>query len=43
MGCEHRRIRKNYPYGKKSSPTMKCKDCGVIIKPIDIKPKSKRK
>lgn len=38
MRCEHRRIKKNYPYGKKSVPTMKCKDCGAVIKPYDIQP-----
>ena len=34
--CEHRRIKKNYPFGRKSSPQMKCKDCGAPIKPKDV-------
>lgn len=31
MDCEHRKIKKNYPFGKKSTPSMHCKDCGKII------------
>ena len=30
-GCEHRRLRKNYPFGKKSRADKKCKDCGELI------------
>ncbi len=29
--CEHRRLKKNYPFGKNSSPRMVCKDCGEIV------------
>lgn len=32
-GCNHR-IRKSYPFGKKSTPRMNCKDCGAIITPM---------
>jgi len=41
--CDHRRIKKNYPYGHKSAPTMFCKDCGKIIKPIDLKIKKPKR
>ena len=36
MKCEHKNLRKNYPFGRKSKPTMKCKDCGEIVKPKDL-------
>ncbi len=29
--CKHRRIKKNFPFGKKSNPRMYCKDCEKII------------
>ena len=32
MRCNHKRIKKNYPHGRKSIPIMFCKDCGEIIK-----------
>ena len=31
--CEHRKLRKNYPFGRKSKPRIICKDCGAIITP----------
>jgi hypothetical protein len=31
--CIHKRIKKNYPFGKKSKPFMYCKDCGKPIRP----------
>ena len=31
INCEHKHIRKNYPFGKKSKPVMFCKDCGEVI------------
>ncbi len=31
MNCEHRRIKKNYPFGRKSSPTMFCLDCDEVV------------
>jgi len=44
MNCKHRRIKKNYPFGRKSSSTMKCKDCGEVIMPHDLmNRKQKRK
>jgi len=29
--CKHKRIKKNYPHGKKSGPTRHCKDCGELV------------
>ncbi|MFW6233450.1 MAG: hypothetical protein ACOC3Z_02185 [Nanoarchaeota archaeon] len=29
--CNHKRIKKNYPFGKKSKPVKFCKDCGIVI------------
>lgn len=29
--CEHRRIKKNYPFGRKSKADKYCKLCGAII------------
>lgn len=31
MKCEHRRTKKNFPFGKKSRADKFCKDCGEII------------
>ena len=31
MKCEHKRIKRNYPMGRKSKPDRHCKDCGEII------------
>ena len=35
--CFHKRIKKNYPHGRKSGPTMACKDCGEVITPYKLK------
>jgi len=40
--CNHRRIKKNFPHGKKSTPIMFCKDCKKVIKPKDIMKDPKR-
>jgi len=32
MRCNHKRIKKNYPHGRKSTPIIFCKDCGMVIK-----------
>jgi len=29
--CKHKRIKKNYPFGKKSTAKKFCKDCGEVI------------
>lgn len=29
--CNHKRIKKNYPFGKKSDSVKFCKDCGKVI------------
>ena len=36
MNCEHRRIKKNYPFGRKSTPTMFCLLCDEIITLHDL-------
>jgi len=41
--CSHKRVKKNFPFGRKSSPTMYCKDCKAVVKPKDIKIKPKMK
>ena len=43
--CEHRRIKKNYPFGKKSKADKFCLDCGEVItnKIIELKRRNKRK
>jgi len=32
MACDHRRTKKNWPFGRKSKPTVVCKDCGEIVR-----------
>jgi hypothetical protein len=34
--CRHDRIKKNYPFGKKSGALMSCKDCGSPISRYDL-------
>jgi len=41
--CKHRRIKKNYNFGRKSTPVMFCKDCGKIITPHLIVKSKKNK
>jgi hypothetical protein len=31
MKCEHKRYKKNYPFGRKSSSRKICKDCGEVV------------
>jgi hypothetical protein len=35
--CFHKRIKRNYPFGRKSKPKMICKDCGKSITPTVLK------
>lgn len=37
--CKHKRIKKNYPFGRKSTAMKSCKDCGKILKNKDIEKK----
>lgn len=30
--CGHWRLKKNYPFGKSSNPSMSCKDCNSVVK-----------
>ena len=39
--CKHRRIKKNFPFGRKSTPFRFCKDCGKVITPHDIMKRKK--
>lgn len=41
--CEHKRYKKNYPFGKKSHPTIKCKICNKPIKPKYFEEKRKER
>ncbi len=41
--CSHKRIKKNYPFGKKSKAIKSCKDCGEIITNKMIKDKRKER
>ena len=43
MRCDHRRIKKNYPFGKRSTPTMFCKRCGEVVTPHDLMLKRREK
>jgi len=31
MICEHKRIKKNFPFGRKSGAVKFCKDCGEVV------------
>lgn len=35
MECKHKRIKRNFPFGKNSSPRMHCKDCGKVISKLE--------
>lgn len=43
MICEHRRTKKNFPFGRKSKADKVCKDCGERITNKMIKDKAKEK
>ncbi len=43
MTCEHRRLKKNYPFGRKSKADKVCKDCGDIVTNKDIKERRKKR
>lgn len=34
--CDHQRVKKNYPFGRKSRARKKCKDCGEVITNKDL-------
>lgn len=34
--CQHKRRKKNWPFGRKSKPRVVCKDCRKLIKPHDL-------
>lgn len=35
MSCEHKKIKKNWPFGRNSTPTMFCLGCKEVITPHD--------
>jgi len=41
--CPHRKVKKNFPYGRKSQPTMRCKYCKKVLKPKDFEAERKKK
>jgi hypothetical protein len=43
--CSHKRkrLRKNYPFGRKSEPVIHCLDCGEVIKRKELPGKSTNK
>jgi len=43
MICLHRKLKKNYPFGRKSKPEIYCKSCGEVLKPHDLMNKRRRK
>lgn len=38
-----KRIKRTYPHGRNAAPVKSCKDCGRVLKPMDIKKNSKFK
>ncbi|KKN56528.1 hypothetical protein LCGC14_0571060 [marine sediment metagenome] len=32
MKCDHKKIKKNYPFGKKSKPEIFCSTCNQVVK-----------
>ena len=36
MKCDHKKIKKNYPFGKKSKPEMFCLDCNQVVKSQEL-------
>lgn len=43
MKCKHKRVKKNYPFGKKSTAEKSCKDCGAVLKNKFFEQKRKEK
>lgn len=41
--CTHKRLKKNFPFGRNSKPIMHCKDCGEVITHWDLKNPYKRR
>ena len=39
--CKHRRIKRNFPFGRNSKPFRSCKDCGAVISSRDMKNKKR--
>ena len=41
--CSHRRIKKNFPFGRNARPRMKCKDCDSPVSKLEIRANQKQK
>ena len=41
--CKHKHIKKNYPFGKKSTAAKYCQDCGKSISNKEIKDRKKKR
>lgn len=41
--CKHKRIKKNYPFGRKSKAEKFCKDCGAVVSNKELKDQRKKK
>ena len=41
--CKHKRIKRNFPFGRESKAIMYCKICGGVIKGKDLEEIRERK
>lgn len=41
--CEHKRTKKNFPFGRKSGAEVSCKKCGMPITKYEINKKIEQK
>lgn len=41
--CDCKRIKRTFPHGRNAAPVKYCKDCGKVLKPMDIKKANKFK
>jgi len=39
--CSHRKVKKNFPYGRNGKPTYRCKYCNKVLKPKDFERRRK--
>ncbi len=43
MTCEHKKIKKNFPFGRKSRADKHCKTCGDVVTNKMIKDNGRRR
>jgi len=41
--CQHKRMKKNFPFGRNSKPLRSCKDCGSVVSNHELKKRKKRR